>query len=765
MTIIIPTKLQIRGINFVLIRARDKRPFQQGWQNKIMEFDNHELLAHLEAGGNYGVQGGGEKNLILVDFDDVSVQEKALKILPDTFTVKTGSGMLHLYYFTDNHPESFKGFSEDLETLFDCQAKGKQCVGPGSVHPNGNKYEVLHDHEIAFIQYEKLKELLSSHDQRPVKEKKEVKEFIKVGPKSETYDDKFLDELKRIVTPEKVLNYMGIDTSHNPCACPMHESKAGHCLGFDDVTAHCFHCIHPNQDIFTLNGLKNISEVKVGDITINAKGERVPIVKITKHKFSGNMLSIYVKGNNQPLQITDNHGMYCYKDISCNTNWQSDHHLCKQNCNYRKLKRCNTWKTKNFNISNKINAKQLTINDALFFPIPNIQINKQFIYVANQSNKYRLGPKRIRIKRIPLTKEFLWVIGMYLAEGNTFRGGIKFSLHKEEKDHAKRILSAFKNELNLIGSTFNQTTTTGESLLVRICNSDLSDIFPKLFGSGCENKKVPRELLDLPTEKCKYLLKGILDGDGSTKNGYLGQTSKQLMMDSYELSLKVGYYPSMGLTKTPKEKKQVYNMNPTIKGDGKDKINNHLIMLINKIRKQKYEGDVYDITVDSDHHSLLTPQGIIGNCEGSWNAFTLIKDVEKCSFKAALELMVKIGGMEEEYEDNKKKYLAEMKIKQEKEKDAAANKEKEAAVKRAGPYDAGIANPPDMPPTLDFNGNPIEPLKDIAVSKLIKKWNQPKKQQHMSIKKETITTPTIFNKEEKERNPKIKIKDEENPYK
>ena len=236
----IPDRLKQRGIYFVLIKARDKKPFQMGWQKKTIEYDNPELLEHLKNGGNFGVLGGGPKNLILVDFDDVSVQEKALQVLPDTFTVRTGSGLLHMYYYTDNHPESFKGFSQEMNTLFDAQAENKQVVGPSSIHPNGNKYEILHNHDIAFIEYEKLKSILSSHDQRPKKEVKENKEFIKVGP--QLGDDMFLEELKRKATPEKVLNYLGIDTSTNPCACPLHDSKGGHCLGFDDVTLHCFHC-------------------------------------------------------------------------------------------------------------------------------------------------------------------------------------------------------------------------------------------------------------------------------------------------------------------------------------------------------------------------------------------------------------------------------------------------------------------------------------------------------------------------------------------
>ena len=44
----IPRQLKQRGINFVIIEKGCKKPFQQGWQNKIMEFDSPELLAHLQ---------------------------------------------------------------------------------------------------------------------------------------------------------------------------------------------------------------------------------------------------------------------------------------------------------------------------------------------------------------------------------------------------------------------------------------------------------------------------------------------------------------------------------------------------------------------------------------------------------------------------------------------------------------------------------------------------------------------------------------------
>lgn len=244
----IPTQLKQNGIRFVLLESYGKRPFQQGWQNKKIFFDSSELLEHLNKKGNYGVMGGnvdGEKNLLLVDFDNLKVQEEAMKLLPETFTVKTGSGMYHLYYFS-NGSASFKIFDEDMNTLADVQGEGKQVVGPGSTHPNGNYYEIFKDINIASIEYAELKAILMPFDKKPSKkEEKKIEKII------HEHDDNFLDEVKLRVSVRDVLDWIGIDTSLNPTQCPFHHSKGGKCLGFKGETAHCFHC-DGSWNIFSL---------------------------------------------------------------------------------------------------------------------------------------------------------------------------------------------------------------------------------------------------------------------------------------------------------------------------------------------------------------------------------------------------------------------------------------------------------------------------------------------------------------------------------
>lgn len=242
----IPKQLQTKGIRFVLLEKGGKKPFQKDWTNKIIEYDNYELQQHIINDGNYGVMGGGEKNIVLVDFDNEQVQEEALKKLPETLTVKTGKGLLHLYYYTNQKPDSFKGFDEDMNTLFDVQGEGKQVVGAGSLHPNGNRYVLFKDKDISFIDYAELKAILCPYDRKPKKEEKK-QEY----PSDKHIEDNFLDDLKRKLDIKDVLNWIGVDTSKNPTQCPYHNSAGGKCLGFNNQTAHCFHC-EGSWNIFSL---------------------------------------------------------------------------------------------------------------------------------------------------------------------------------------------------------------------------------------------------------------------------------------------------------------------------------------------------------------------------------------------------------------------------------------------------------------------------------------------------------------------------------
>ena len=72
----IPKQLCKPETNLVLLKPKDKVPFQKDWQKKDIRYDDAELLEHINTGGNYGVRGGGKTHLIIVDFDSADLQEE-----------------------------------------------------------------------------------------------------------------------------------------------------------------------------------------------------------------------------------------------------------------------------------------------------------------------------------------------------------------------------------------------------------------------------------------------------------------------------------------------------------------------------------------------------------------------------------------------------------------------------------------------------------------------------------------------------------------
>lgn len=237
----IPNQLKQQEFRFVLISKGKKNPFEDGWNTThCYPFDNEKLKVHLENGNNYGVV-GGYGNLIVLDFDNLDFQNKYVPLLPKTFSVLSGTGKLHLYFITDN-PVSFKIFDSEMNTLLDVQGTGKQVVGAGSLHPNGNTYRVNDDISLAFIPMAELRALFAEY----LKPEDRKDKFIEIMPKDET-----VIKIKKNVSVRDKLQSYGIDTSRNPTKCPMHGSKGGKCLSFTNELWHCFHC-DKGGDVFSL---------------------------------------------------------------------------------------------------------------------------------------------------------------------------------------------------------------------------------------------------------------------------------------------------------------------------------------------------------------------------------------------------------------------------------------------------------------------------------------------------------------------------------
>src|SRR3989338_1711762 len=152
----IPQQLQKDGFGFVRLKARTKIPFEQDWQNKPYSFT--EIQAWIDQGGNYGVQGGYGR-LVIIDADTPEIADTLTNKFPETLTVKTPRQGFHYYFFCDGIDKKIvlkKDMPEKKDDHFgEIIAKGSQVVGPGSIHPDtGTAYEIIKDLEIAEVSRE-----------------------------------------------------------------------------------------------------------------------------------------------------------------------------------------------------------------------------------------------------------------------------------------------------------------------------------------------------------------------------------------------------------------------------------------------------------------------------------------------------------------------------------------------------------------------------------------------------------------------------------
>jgi P4 family phage/plasmid primase-like protien len=233
----IPKNLQNENLRFILINPKNKIPSEKSWQNENnYEYNSPKLLNHLENGGNYGVLTGND--LVVIDADEKIIEELVNNNLPKTFSVKTGSGGKHFYFKSKINKKIIFFDYDNLENgkpkhLGELQTKGQQVVGPSSIHPNGNRYEIIEDVPLA----ELTEELIFTYFRNYIpNSEKEIKKEIKLA----------IDEQELVDNLDLVyhLSILGFDVSRNPTKCVWHDMQGNGNFSFDRERKvwHCFHC-------------------------------------------------------------------------------------------------------------------------------------------------------------------------------------------------------------------------------------------------------------------------------------------------------------------------------------------------------------------------------------------------------------------------------------------------------------------------------------------------------------------------------------------
>lgn len=437
----------------------------------------------------------------------------------------------------------------------------------------------------------------------------------------------------------------------------------------------CHLCFAPGTLVNTETGWKKIEDINHEDKVLSSDGKYHKVKGLMVSPYKGAMVTIESSVNTNPIIVTPSHPLLVLRGehkrkISCGPKCNSYIEAGDGNNkkpSVRKLPSGRWWARVQVNgVRGKgrvslgtYETKELAIKAVEKYKEDNLGIGHELLWddaknikkfdwltpqwssdirdlntirVPNEflgGSKY--GTERKGATEFLVDDEFLWVVGLYIAEGsnkngdNNGGGSINFSLHKDEKEYQEKLISFF------VKYGYNPIITEPEGIqssVVTVNSTTLGSWFPKWLGHLCFNKHIPQEFMYLPDSKVWSLIKGIHDGDGSKRNKEITQTSEILALQLVELLHRVGEQPlvrrqnSKKLTPKGNKRRMAYCVSwaeDTHQNNNRKRrwfFKEFNLAQVKSIGSLEYDGLVYNIEVEEDPTYVVNGL-VVHNCFGT----------------------------------------------------------------------------------------------------------------------------------------------------
>lgn len=430
----------------------------------------------------------------------------------------------------------------------------------------------------------------------------------------------------------------------------------------------CKNCFVPDTLVRTEEGYKKISDINVGDRVLTSESTYQKVTKVFVSDFDGYLSSIMSSVNTSAILTTPEHPFLTLRGLhsdnikrfcgpKCDTYIQNGDGVLTHNLDIRQLPsglwhaRVTTqgnrktlgsfvtpqeaeaiitaYKKENISPGHEIKwdeAKNIDKNDWLI-PTWNKDIKDlDTISIPQEFRKNtNIGMQRFGANTFVVDNDFMWMIGLYLAEGSASNRTVTFSLHEEEIEYQNRLVEYFNRyEFNV--SIYSAKNSKG--ITVNIHSTSLAGWFKSLMGGYCYEKKIPEKLMKLPIEKTWVLIRGIHDGDGSKRDSEITQTSEILALQIAELLHRIGEQPlirrqkSNILTPIGNSRRMAYTVSWAEKALGREnrkgrwRFEDKMLAKVNNVEKIPYKGKVYNLEVEGDHTYIVNGI-VVHNCFGT----------------------------------------------------------------------------------------------------------------------------------------------------
>lgn len=313
-------------------------------------------------------------------------------------------------------------------------------------------------------------------------------------------------------------------------------------------------CFVAGTHIVTIDGVKNIEDIKVGDVVLTHNGSYKNVTKVFKNICDTKLIRITSTNNALPVVMTEDHPVLVVSRKKQKwTNTSRRHRSVNHKYRDGKFVSASQVKVGDYVVAPKIQSEcDVDIVDLSFYCNHNkhYQVTDKHIFVRSTSQKLN--------RFIQLNSDVLKMFGLFLAEGGISKKdyNITFSMNGEtEQHHLNFIKRSLKKYFNVNAKRIDKKDN--KCSFMNFSSATCANIFTNLFGKDCYTRKIPDFIMSLPKYKLLPLIEGMIIGDGSDTNSSHGKrvisyatSSRCLAIQLFNILLKCGYLCSLSQQKT-----------------------------------------------------------------------------------------------------------------------------------------------------------------------------------------------------------------------
>jgi len=358
-------------------------------------------------------------------------------------------------------------------------------------------------------------------------------------------------------------------------------------------------CLPASEEVSCGDEIRNIRDIAIDDVVLNGRGEETRVGKIMRRGYRGDLVDVTPRSTGNRFQLTPEHPLLAIRRRRVQ----------------KAARHGGRW--------SDLDAKRLAAAEPEFVPAGELTPGDLLVYPVNKVERDDPG----------LSDDFLRLLGYYVAEGcTTMLNGCKavelwFGDHEPEViDDAAALLE------RLTGKRPSRThDKKRHGVYLVVYSNELWDRLLDHGGKMAAGKRFSKTVMDLPPARQRLAIDTYYLGDGSvSREGNLTRVraatvSRQLAFQLQELLSRQGIFAYMNVREAFDERMKdgriihhrkrymlFYAKNTrsrrSIRRDG------YFLLPIREIRRQPYDGFVYNFETRSEPHSYLVKGFAVHNC-------------------------------------------------------------------------------------------------------------------------------------------------------